>query len=127
MINQQKNLIELDRVTYKRLVAIYRDLKKEGLIKGRFTIGNLLSVIILSEPLPGAQDKLPSGTTCAICGELATGKFEDRFTIRESWIQSGGYGYIPPEARVHQHCDMNEQLKILSKMQSSPFDKMNSR
>jgi hypothetical protein len=44
---------------------------------------------------------------CAICGEAADG--EQYFTVRESWIQAGGFGSIPDEAIVHVRCDDREQ------------------
>jgi hypothetical protein len=49
-------------------------------------------------------------TVCAICGQ--TGKPE--FTIRASWTQAGGWGAIPPAARVHVPCDAKEQALLKS-------------
>ena len=32
--------------------------------------------------------------------------------IRESWIQAGGFGHVPPDARCHPSCDEQEQRKL---------------
>ena len=44
-------------------------------------------------------------TICAICGKTGGGLF----TVRQLWIDNGGWGSIPPEARVHVSCDNKEQ------------------
>ena len=49
---------------------------------------------------------------CPICGK--TGGDRRIFTIRESWIQAGGFGSIPDSAWVHIRCDDKEQSMILS-------------
>lgn len=43
---------------------------------------------------------------CAICGKT---KRNDLCTIRQSWLDAGGFGYVPPAARVHPECDAQEQ------------------
>ncbi len=50
-------------------------------------------------------------TICAICGKGH--KRGELFTIREAWIQAGGWGSIPEHARVHVGCDKKEQSKRL--------------
>jgi hypothetical protein len=44
---------------------------------------------------------------CPICSK----QFRPRqiVTVRQSWAQAGGYGTVPPEARVHPACDRREQ------------------
>ena len=44
---------------------------------------------------------------CAICQKPF--KDDDVTTIRQSWIDLGGYGKIPKYAIVHVHCDKVEQ------------------
>lgn len=44
---------------------------------------------------------------CAICGkEFANGEIA---TVRQQWLDEGGHGHIPPQARVHIKCDKKER------------------
>jgi len=56
-----------------------------------------------------------AATICAICGKTTLGKSSSPlFTIRESYIQAGGFGSIPMSARVHVRCDEHEQRLLKS-------------
>lgn len=48
--------------------------------------------------------------SCPICGKNKPNKF----TIRTSWVQAGGFGIVPLSARVHPKCDDKEQELITS-------------
>ena len=54
---------------------------------------------------------------CAICGVKADD--DSWITVRESWIQAGGFGSIPDEALVHVVCDQREQARLTRSAQSS--------
>jgi hypothetical protein len=60
-------------------------------------------------------------TICAICGKTRSiGKYR-LWTIRESWVQAGGWGEIPISARVHVCCDEDEQDRIASGLSMAAF------
>ena len=46
-------------------------------------------------------------TVCAICGKK--GKDKEEWTVRQAWLDAGGFGDIPYDARVHRTCDLKEQ------------------
>ncbi len=56
---------------------------------------------------------------CAICG-----KSHGYLTVRQSWLDAGGYGYVPPKARVHMACDLAEQHRLTtgSTVTAAPVD-----
>jgi len=45
--------------------------------------------------------------TCAICESKA--KKGEYFTVRQRWLNAGGFGRIPDSAIVHVKCDEKEQ------------------
>jgi hypothetical protein len=52
---------------------------------------------------------------CGICGKTYVGKSHNpTFTVRESWIQAGGWGSIPDAAIVRPTCDVKEQRLLKS-------------
>lgn len=49
---------------------------------------------------------------CKICGkEFKKGEVA---TVRTAWLRAGGFGTVPPEARVHPHCDTREAAGLKS-------------
>jgi hypothetical protein len=48
---------------------------------------------------------------CPICGKGFLGK--NRIAqVRISWLDGGGFGHVPLDARVHPRCDELEQARI---------------
>jgi len=47
-----------------------------------------------------------------ICGEIF--KKDDLALIRDAWLQAGGFGILPEQAKVHLECNMKEQALIKS-------------
>lgn len=51
-------------------------------------------------------------TICAICKVVK--KNERWMTVRQSWLDAGGFGIVPPKARAHPSCDKKEMKAIQS-------------
>lgn len=47
---------------------------------------------------------------CAICSQPL--KDDELSTVRQKWLDAGGYGQVPDEAIVHQVCDEKEEGKL---------------